>query len=103
MYTKRSSFDLYIQTYQGLGTEGDHAKILTQAYVTFLLISYSVIFPVRTSKTFKYIALFPCGLQFKDGVYGTAETSMIFYDLGGKEAEEKGLVALTGIEPVFRP
>jgi site-specific DNA recombinase len=47
--------------------------------------------------------LFPRGVQFKNGFYGTAETSMIFFDLGGKEVKRKDLVALTGIEPVFRP
>jgi site-specific DNA recombinase len=44
--------------------------------------------------------LFPRGLEFKDGLYGTAETSMVFYDLGGKTIEKEDLVAPTGIEPV---
>ena len=37
--------------------------------------------------------LFPRGLQFKNGFYGTAETSMIFFELGGEEVGRKRLVA----------
>ncbi len=48
-------------------------------------------------------AIFPRGVQFEDGVYRTAETSMVFFELEAKQAEKEGLVALTGIEPVFQP
>ena len=47
--------------------------------------------------------LFPRGVQFEEGVYRTAETSMVFFKLEGNESEKEDLVALTGIEPVFRP
>jgi site-specific DNA recombinase len=48
-------------------------------------------------------AIFPSGVEFADGVYRTTETSMIFYGLEMAECAKEGLVALTGIEPVFRP
>jgi hypothetical protein len=44
---------------------------------------------------------FPQGVQFENGAYRTAQTSMLFYDLEGIRSEKSGLVALTGIEPVF--
>ena len=47
--------------------------------------------------------IFPRGVQFEDGVYRTAETSMVFFELDAGQAKKEGLVALTGIEPVFRP
>jgi len=43
------------------------------------------------------------GVQFEDGVYRTTETSMVFFELGEGQFKKEGLVALTGIEPVFRP
>ena len=48
-------------------------------------------------------ALFPRGVQFENGAYQTTETSMIFFRLSGEGVEKEGLVALTGIEPVFSP
>jgi hypothetical protein len=48
-------------------------------------------------------ALFPCGVEFKEGIYRTTRTSMILLDLEAKRASKEDLVALTGIEPVFRP
>ena len=45
--------------------------------------------------------LFPRGVQFKDGEYRTAETSMIFYHLESKPDKKEVLVALPGIEPGF--
>jgi hypothetical protein len=48
-------------------------------------------------------ALFPRGGQFENGVYRTAETSMVFLKLEPKELKKGDLVALTGIEPVFQP
>jgi hypothetical protein len=48
-------------------------------------------------------ALFPLGVQFEGGFYRTAQTSMIFYELEPEKAEKEGLVALTGIERLFRP
>ncbi len=45
--------------------------------------------------------LFPRGVQFEAGVYRTAETSMIFFNLEAEQTKNEGLVALTGIEPVF--
>jgi hypothetical protein len=47
--------------------------------------------------------LFPRGVQFEDGVYRTTGTSMIFFNLAAEQAKKEGMVALTGIEPVFRP
>jgi site-specific DNA recombinase len=47
--------------------------------------------------------IFPRGVQFEDGVYRTAETSMVFFELEAGQVKKEGLVALTGIEPVFRP
>jgi hypothetical protein len=47
--------------------------------------------------------IFPRGVQFEDGVYRTAETSMVFFELEAGQSRKAGLVALTGIEPVFRP
>jgi site-specific DNA recombinase len=44
---------------------------------------------------------FPRGVQFADGGYRTAQTSMIFYELEEISSQKEGLVALTGIEPVF--
>jgi site-specific DNA recombinase len=48
-------------------------------------------------------SLFPRGVQFENGVYRTAETSMVFLELDAKQLKKEGLVALTGIEPVFQP
>jgi site-specific DNA recombinase len=48
-------------------------------------------------------AIFPRGVQFEDGAYRTAETSMVFFELDATQFKNKGLVALTGIEPVFQP
>jgi site-specific DNA recombinase len=48
-------------------------------------------------------AVFPRGVQFGNGVYRTTETSMVFFDLETGQPENEGLVALTGIEPVFQP
>jgi hypothetical protein len=48
-------------------------------------------------------AQFPRGVQFEQGTYRTAETSMTFYELAANHSQKEGLVALTGIEPVFRP
>jgi site-specific DNA recombinase len=45
--------------------------------------------------------IFPNGLQFGGGVYRTSETSPIFFDLDEMLDSREGLVALTGIEPVF--
>jgi hypothetical protein len=45
--------------------------------------------------------LFPNGLQFDAGVYRTTATSIIFFNLETEHFEKEGLVALTGIEPVF--
>ena len=45
--------------------------------------------------------LFPHGVAFEDGVYRTAETSLSFFDLEELPGCGEGLVALTGIEPVF--
>jgi hypothetical protein len=44
---------------------------------------------------------FPRGVQFENGAYRTAETSMIFLELEGISAPKEGLVALPGIEPGF--
>ena len=46
-------------------------------------------------------ALFPLGVQFEEGSYRTAQTSLIFFELEREKANEEGLVPLTGIEPVF--
>jgi hypothetical protein len=45
--------------------------------------------------------LFPSGVCFEDFSYRTAETSMIFFGLDETPTRIEGLVALTGIEPVF--
>jgi site-specific DNA recombinase len=47
--------------------------------------------------------IFPRGVHFEGGAYRTAETSMVFFDLESKPLRKEGLVALTGIEPVFQP
>src|ERR1700674_2604050 len=44
---------------------------------------------------------FPRGVQFEDGAYRTAETSMIFFELEEISTPKEGLVALPGIEPGF--
>ncbi len=44
---------------------------------------------------------FPHGVQFEDGAYRTAKTSMIFYELEEISGQKEGLVALPGIEPGF--
>jgi site-specific DNA recombinase len=48
-------------------------------------------------------AIFPRGVEFADGAYRTVETIMIFNSLNTDDVAKEGLVALTGIEPVFRP
>ncbi len=48
-------------------------------------------------------ALFPRGVKFEAGSYRTDETSIVFFNLQAEQAEEQDMVALTGIEPVFRP
>jgi hypothetical protein len=48
-------------------------------------------------------AIIPKGMQFKDGAYRTTQTSIIFVELEAEKLEKEGLVALTGIEPVFQP
>jgi hypothetical protein len=48
-------------------------------------------------------AIFSRGVQFGDGAYRTVETSMVFFEMEAKQAKKEGLVALTGIEPVFQP
>jgi hypothetical protein len=40
---------------------------------------------------------------FEDGVYRTAESGMLFFDLQAQQGEKETLVALTGIEPVYPP
>lgn len=45
--------------------------------------------------------LFPLGVQFEAGVYRTAETSMVFFDLQAEQAGKEGLVALAGLEPAI--
>jgi hypothetical protein len=45
--------------------------------------------------------LFPRGVTFADGVYRTEQTSLIFFELEREGTQKEGLVALTGIEPVF--
>ena len=47
--------------------------------------------------------LFPDGVQFEDGEYRTVKTSLLFCHLGPEQPRKEDLVALTGIEPVFRP
>ena len=48
-------------------------------------------------------AIFPRGVEFENGAYRTAETSMVFINLESKPLGKEDLVALTGIEPVFQP
>ena len=45
--------------------------------------------------------IFPSSVQFEEGVYRTATTSMIFFELEDKPAYNERLVALPGIEPGF--
>ena len=45
--------------------------------------------------------LFPEGLTFEDGSYRTTTTCLLFSLLQSDDVKEEGLVALTGIEPVF--
>ena len=44
---------------------------------------------------------FPEGVSFQNGVYRTTATSLIFFGLEEDLLQKEGLVALTGIEPVF--
>jgi hypothetical protein len=44
---------------------------------------------------------FPRGVQFQDGAYRTAETSMIFFELEEISTQKESMVALPGIEPGF--
>ena len=48
-------------------------------------------------------AFFPSGVAFEDGIYRTTHTSMILFNLEAEVSRNEDLVALTGIEPVFRP
>jgi hypothetical protein len=45
----------------------------------------------------------PQGVQFENGAYRTSETSIVFIELEPEKFKKEGLVALTGIEPVFQP
>ena len=45
--------------------------------------------------------LFPRGVQFMEGAYRTAETSMVFFDLQKESTDKECLVAVPGIEPGF--
>jgi hypothetical protein len=45
--------------------------------------------------------LFPKGVQYRAGVYRTAETCMMFNDLQPEQLQNPRLVALPGIEPGF--
>jgi hypothetical protein len=47
--------------------------------------------------------LFLRGVQFVHGAYRVTETNLIFYGLQAEAPRKEDLVALTGIEPVFRP
>jgi hypothetical protein len=47
--------------------------------------------------------LFPEGLMYANGAYRTTPTSLLFTILQANVSEKQNLVALTGIEPVFRP
>ena len=47
--------------------------------------------------------LFPEGLMHANGTYRTTPTSLLFIILQANVSEKESLVALTGIEPVFRP
>ncbi|MCK4373378.1 MAG: hypothetical protein KAW61_09525, partial [candidate division Zixibacteria bacterium] len=43
--------------------------------------------------------IFPGGITYFGGSFGTAETSIIFNVLGGKSVEKSNLVTPTGVEP----
>ena len=45
--------------------------------------------------------LFPEGATYSEGKYRTAVTSLLFSGSEGNDSKKEGLVALTGIEPVF--
>jgi hypothetical protein len=45
--------------------------------------------------------LFPEGVTYSEGKYGTAATCLLFSGMGRNEVEKEGLVALPGIEPGF--
>jgi hypothetical protein len=45
--------------------------------------------------------IFPQGVLFPNGAYRTTATSLIFFELEETSCQKEGLVALTGIEPVF--
>ena len=47
--------------------------------------------------------LFPEGVTYSEGKYRTAVSCMLFSGMGAKHIKKEGLVALTGIEPVYRP
>ncbi len=47
--------------------------------------------------------LFPRGVQFENGVYRTAETSMIFFELDAEQVKKESLVSPAGFEPAFPP
>jgi len=44
--------------------------------------------------------IFPSGITYFGGSFGTAETSIVFNVLGGKNAEKSNSVTPTGVEPV---
>jgi hypothetical protein len=44
--------------------------------------------------------IFPKGISYRDGKFGTAPTAFIFKILSKNKKQKKGLVAPTGIEPV---
>ncbi|MEY2412498.1 MAG: hypothetical protein QOD84_1104 [Acidobacteriaceae bacterium] len=45
--------------------------------------------------------LFPEGIQYINGEYRTTTNCLLFMQIEGTEITKEGLVALTGIEPVF--
>ena len=45
--------------------------------------------------------LFPQGVTYSEGKYGTAVTCLLFSGMGTKGVKKEGLVALPGIEPGF--
>jgi site-specific DNA recombinase len=49
------------------------------------------------------LALFPQGLRFKDGTFGTAVTCLAFMPLAAESAPDLRLASPTGFEPVFWP
>jgi hypothetical protein len=86
-------------------TQIEEMDIQAVGFGEFVLLNASRLW-VRLSSNQKQRlqqTIFPQGVQFENGAYRTSETSIVFIELEPEKFKKEGLVALTGIEPVFQP